>query len=62
MRGPVAELYTACRRRDLKWIIDDINTLDPQSFYVMESPRNVSRILKPTTAPIGGWRAINKRK
>ena len=62
MRGPVAELYIACRRRDLKWIIADINTLDPEAFYVMESARDVSRILKPTAAPMGGWRAVNKRK
>ena len=62
MRGPVAELYIACRRRDVKWIIADVNALDPQAFYVMESARDVSRILKPIAAPMGGWRAVNKRK
>lgn len=62
MRGPVAELYIACRRKDLKWIIPNINAEDPDAFYVMESARDFNRVLKPTTAPIGGWRAVNKRK
>lgn len=62
MRGPVAELYIACRRKDLKWIIPKVNAADPEAFYVMESARDFNRVLKPTAAPIGGWRAVNKRK
>lgn len=62
MRGPVAELYIACRRRDLKWILPKVKTMDPQAFYVLESARDVSRILKPTAAPLGGWRAVYKKK
>lgn len=62
MRGPVAELYIACRRRDLNWILPDVNALDPAAFYALESARDISGVLKPTAAPMGGWRAVNKRK
>ncbi len=62
MLGPVAELYIACRRRDLKWILRDVKSGDPNAFYVIESARDVSRVLKPTHTHIGGWRAVAKRK
>lgn len=62
MRGPVAELYIACRRRDVKWILPIVNTLDPGAFYVLEMARDVKRILRPTYARLGGWRSISKRK
>jgi uncharacterized protein YebE (UPF0316 family) len=62
MRGPVAELYIACRRRDVKWILPIVTSLDPDSFYVMEMARDVKRVLKPTHTRIGGWRARSNRK
>ena len=62
MLGPVAELYIACRRRDLKWILKEVKSGDPNAFYVIESARDVSRVLKPTHTHIGGWRAASKRK
>jgi uncharacterized protein YebE (UPF0316 family) len=62
MRGPVAELYIASRRRDLKWILPEVVRLDPDAFYVLEAARDVSRALKPTYTSIGGWRARSNRK
>jgi uncharacterized protein YebE (UPF0316 family) len=62
MKGPVLELYVACRRRDLKWILPEVKAMDPKAFYVIEQARDVSKIIRPTYAPIGGWRAIQKRK
>lgn len=62
MRGPVAELYVACRRRDLKHLLKDVKTLDPDAFYVVESARDVSRVLRPTHTHLGGWRGVSKRK
>lgn len=62
MHGPVAELYIACRRRDIKWILPEVKTRDPNAFYVLESARDVSRVLKPTFVPLGGWRTASKRK
>ena len=62
MRGPVSELYIACRRRDLKWILPEVKAIDSHAFYVVEQARDVSRILRPVSTPLGGWRAVHKRK
>ncbi len=62
MKGPVHELYIACRRRDLKWILPEVQHFDPKLFYVIEQARDMSKVLKPVYSPIGGWRAIGKRK
>ena len=62
MRGPVIELYVACRRRDLKWILPEVKCIDPALFYVVEQARDVSKMLKPICSPLGGWRATDKKK
>ena len=62
MSGPVMELYLACRRRDLKWMIPKVYELDENAFYVIEQARDVSRVLKPVYTPLGGWRQRHNRK
>jgi uncharacterized protein YebE (UPF0316 family) len=62
MTGPVDELYIACRRRDLRWILAEVRNIDPTAFYVIEQARDISKVLRPTYAPLGGWRATGKRK
>ena len=62
MHGPVMELYLACRRRDLKWMIPKIFEFDEDAFYVVEQARDVSKVLKPVYSPIGGWRQRHNRK
>jgi uncharacterized protein YebE (UPF0316 family) len=62
MYGPVEELYIACRRRDLKWILSDVRRIDPNAFYVIEQARDISKVLRPTYTSMGGWRSVGKRK
>ncbi len=62
MSGPVTELYIACRRRDLKWILLLVKEEDPDAFYITEYARDVSKILRPTKTPVTGWRAALKKK
>jgi uncharacterized protein YebE (UPF0316 family) len=62
MRGPVSELYIACRRRDLKWILPIVREEDDTAFYITEQARDVSKILKPFHEPLTGWRAVFKKK
>ena len=62
MRGPVNELYIACRRWKLKWILPEVQRLDTRLFYVIEQARDMSKVLKPVSTPLGGWRATDKRK
>ena len=49
-------------RRDLKWILSDVQGLDPKLFYVIEQARDMRSVLKPVSTPLGGWRAADKRK
>ncbi len=62
MKGPVQELYIACRRRDLKWMIPKVYELDADAFYVVEQARDVNKVLKPVLTPLGGWRQRHNRK
>ncbi len=62
MKGPVHELYIVCRRRDLKWILPQVRSIDPNLFYVIEQARDMSKVLQPIYSPIGGWRARKKGK
>lgn len=62
MQGPVHELYIACRRRDLKWMLPEVRQIDPKLFYVIEQARDMSKVLKPVYTPLGGWRHPGKRK
>lgn len=62
MRGPVDELYIACRRRDLKQILAIVNAEDPESFYLTEMARDVCRTIRPLATECSGWRSVFKRK
>lgn len=62
MQGPINELYIACRRRDLKWLLPEVKGIGFESVYVIEQARDVSKALHPVYAPLGGWRAAFKRK
>lgn len=62
MRGPVDELYIACRRRNLKQILAIVNAEDPESFYLTEMARDVCRTIRPLSTECSGWRSVFKRK
>ncbi|MBF0100131.1 MAG: DUF2179 domain-containing protein [Desulfobacterales bacterium] len=62
MLGPVLELYVVIRRRDLKLIIPIINEEDPDSFYITEQAGDVSKMLRPISQPVTGWRNVFKKK
>ena len=62
MKGPVSELYIACRRRDLKWILPEVRKMDPQAFYVIEHARDMSKVIRPMYSPAGGWRNMFQGK
>ncbi len=62
MKGPVSELYIACRRRDLKWILPEVTKIDANLFYIIEQARDMRKVLQPISTPMGGWRNTFKRK
>jgi uncharacterized protein YebE (UPF0316 family) len=61
-RGPVAELYIACRRRDLKWILPVVRSVDPEAFYFTEQVHEVSKALKPMMSQMASWGSALKKK
>lgn len=61
-RGPVSELYVVCERRDLNKIMRCAQAIDPNVFYITETPGQVRRFRKHTISPLTGWRSIFKRK
>ena len=60
MNGPFLELYIACGRRHLKWLLPVIVEFDEKIFYVIEPARDINKILRPTFLPRGGWRSRQK--
>jgi uncharacterized membrane-anchored protein YitT (DUF2179 family) len=62
MRGPVEELYIACRRRDVRKLLEIVNAEDPDAFYITEMARDVCRAIRPVSMECGGWRSVFKRK
>jgi uncharacterized protein YebE (UPF0316 family) len=62
LKGPVTELYIACRRRDLPWILPEVQSFDQNAFYIIEQARDMRKILTPTSVPSGGWHSTRKQK
>jgi uncharacterized protein YebE (UPF0316 family) len=62
MRGPVDELYIACRRRGLKRILDIVKTEDPDAFYITEMARDVSKAGRLPYFLFNGRRSVLKRR
>ncbi|MBW2407398.1 MAG: DUF2179 domain-containing protein [Deltaproteobacteria bacterium] len=61
MNGPVDELYIACRRRDLKKILNTVNQEDPDAFYITEMARDVGKAARVTGFSLAGWRSVLKK-
>jgi len=62
LKGPVTELYIACKRRDLPWILPEVRSFDRDAFYIIEQARDMRKVLTPTSVPTTGWRSARKRK
>jgi uncharacterized protein YebE (UPF0316 family) len=61
MKGPVSELYMACRRRDLKWILPMVRSMDPEGFYIIEQVREMKKGTLPAY-PSFRWLGMHHRK
>jgi hypothetical protein len=64
MHGPVDELYIACRRRELKRILDVVKEEDPDAFYITEMPHGAgcARTCPVPYIPLNGRRLFLKRR
>ena len=62
MSGPVLELYTVCQRKNLKEILNTVENVEPNAFYMTEPAASVSKLYRAIPANPTGWRAIFKKK
>lgn len=62
MRGPVDELYIACRRRELRRILEIVKAEDPDAFYITEMARDVSKAGRSAFFLFNGRRSVLKRR
>ena len=62
MSGPVVELYIACRRRNLKELLETVHKIEPDVFYTTEHIASVNKVYGPIFQPVTGWRSILKKK
>jgi len=62
MRGPVDELYIACRRRELKRLLGIVKAEDPDAFYITEMARDVSKAGRSPYFLFNGRRSVLKRR
>jgi uncharacterized protein YebE (UPF0316 family) len=60
--GSVLQLYIICGRKDLKIILPVVKKIGPDSFYIAEQARVVSKIIRPTIQQPTGWRTVLKKK
>jgi uncharacterized protein YebE (UPF0316 family) len=61
MSGPVSELYMACKRKHLKWILPLVTAMDPDAFYIIEQAREMRKGMIPISHSFR-WMGIDKRK
>ncbi|MDA0348517.1 MAG: DUF5698 domain-containing protein [Verrucomicrobia bacterium] len=60
--GPVNELHVVCERRLLTKALNLVQTIDPEIFYVCETPTRVRRFGPPMSASTTNLLDIRKRK
>ncbi len=59
MHGPVSELYMACKRKNLKWILPLVMDMDPDAFYIIEQARDMRKGMIPITSALK-WTGTDK--
>ena len=62
MCGPVDELYIACRRRELKRILEFVKKEEPGAFYLTEMAHDIRKTVRPPYSLFNGRRLLLKRR
>ncbi|TVP76848.1 MAG: DUF2179 domain-containing protein [Puniceicoccaceae bacterium] len=61
-RGPVSELQIVCERKRLAKALQTVQSIDPDVFYLCETPTRVSRFGHQVGTSPGNWLSTLKRK
>jgi len=62
VRGPVSELYIVCERKRLAPALKVVQAIDPEVFYLCETPTRVRRFRGQMAMLPQNWRSVMKRK
>lgn len=62
MKGPVIEMFIVSSRKEYGSIVRQLETMDPDIFYVSEHAHVLNRYRAPQKQAPTGWRAIVKKK
>lgn len=57
-----ADNFKETHRGNGTWILPEVRKIDENAFYVIEQARDISKVIRPVMTPLGGWRAVGKRK
>lgn len=60
--GPVTQLMIVCPRKQVRRILEQVRTKDPDAFYLVEFARDIGHIPAPLCSPPTGWRSVLKKK
>ena len=60
--GPVTELYVVCARRQVREVIRKAEEIEPEVFFITETPGDVRRFREAPGFFPKGWREETKRK
>jgi uncharacterized protein YebE (UPF0316 family) len=60
--GPVSELYLVCERRELPRALKVVHGIDPEVFYLCETPTRVRRYRGQQALVAPAWLSVLKRK
>lgn len=61
-RGPVSELHVICERRRMPAALARVQQIDPEVFYVCETPTRVRDFGARSSLPQSSWFGLIKRK
>ena len=61
-RGPVSELHIICERRRMPEALELVQRIDPDVFYVCETPTGVRNFGSRSPLPPSSWFSLVKRK
>ena len=61
LKGPVSELFIICQKKMLKTILNIVEKIEPDAFYVIEQTGIIPKRKNNYKTP-SGWRSILKKK
>lgn len=62
LSGPVSMLVVVFPRKELRDVLTLVKKISPEAFYITEHAGSVSKLYRPTSESMTGWRSVLKKK